>query len=119
MVVAGDGALSLSGSGSSDSTSKDVCVWRAEEGGGPDGSGGVGWDGGMLEEAPSRVGEPNLFTCSTMEVVRGRFEDRRGGGSSGNVTERGAVDRDACLAGGAGRSHSYERGRSSTIWMSS
>ena len=26
MVVAGDGALSLSGSGSSDSTSKDVCV---------------------------------------------------------------------------------------------
>ena len=43
MVVAGDGALSLSGSGSSDSTSRDV--WRTEEGGGPEGSGGAGREG--------------------------------------------------------------------------
>ena len=38
-----------------------------------------------------------------MEIDRGRFEERAGGASSGIMTERGAVDLEACLARGAGK----------------
>ena len=77
IVVAGDGAFTLSGSRSSESTSRDV--WQAV-GGGPDESGGAGRTGWMLEEAPSRVGEPNRLMFSTIDVVRGRLEVRTAGG---------------------------------------
>ena len=98
IVVAGDGPFSLSSSGSSDSTSRNV--WRAA-GGGPDGSGGAGRMGWMLEEAPSQVGEPNRLMFSTMEVGEGVLKTE-----PGYTIDRGAVDREACLARGAGRSHS-------------
>ena len=64
IVVAGDGALSLSGSGSSDSTSIGMCGAR-KKGEGPKGQLERDGKGGWLEETPSRVGEPNLLTCST------------------------------------------------------
>ena len=95
MVGVGEGACSLSGSGSSDS--------RSRGGGeGPDGPYEVGFGGGRLAEARSRAGEPNRLTCSTMETDRGLFEERAGTGSSGGAMERGAVEREACLARGGG-----------------
>ena len=80
-VGVGDGARSLSGSGSSDSRSR----WG---GGGPEGAYEVGFGGGKLDEARSGGGEPNRLTCSTMETDRGRLEERAGGCSSGSMVER-------------------------------
>ena len=94
-VGVGDGARSRSGSGSSDSRSR--CG-----GEGPVGTYEVGSGGGELAKPLSRAGEPYRLTCSTMETDRGRFEERAGAGSSGGAMERGAVEREACLARGAG-----------------
>ena len=62
-------------------------------------TGRMGW---VCEEAPSRGGEPKRLMDSTIDVVRGRFEDRTGGGLrpsgfSGYTIVRGAVDREACF----------------------
>ena len=94
-VGVGDGARSRSGSGSSDSRSR--CG-----GEGPVEPYEMGCGGGGFSGPRSRAGEPYMLTCSTMETDRGRFEERAGAGSSAGIMERGAVEREACLARGAG-----------------
>ena len=66
----------------------------------------------------------DVFNRRFVDTVRGRFEVRTGGGlmSSGfsrYTMDRGAVDREACFARGAGRSYSRGWGRSSSMCTSS
>ena len=101
MVGVGDGARSRSGSGSSDSKSRSGGEGRV-------GPCEIGCAGGGFSRPESRAGEPWRLICSTMFTDRGRFEERAGGGSFVDVMESGAVEREACLARGAGWALAWE-----------
>ena len=101
MVGVGDGALSRSGSGSSDSKSRSGGEGRV-------GPYEIGCAGGGLSRPESRAGEPWRLICSTMLTDRGRSKERAGAGSFVGVMERGAVEREACLARGVGWALAWE-----------